>query len=303
MKPNATQKVTREAFLVIGLLAIVIGIAYWAYYTHTLLTKLDSTESDLASSTIAYNINLQQLQDKEAAAEKENQNLLGVLSDAQKKNLDLETTNQNSSKEISSLIKLATTDPELLKKYSKIYFLNENYVPAHLTDIDSTYLIDPTKNIQILSEVYPFLTAMLDDAHNSNVPLLVLSGYRSFEYQTNLKLEYKMTYGTTAANSFSADQGYSEHQLGTALDFTTLDIMGADVSFDKTSAYTWLVANAYRYGFVLSYPKGNSYYVYEPWHWRFVGKALALDLHENNENFYDMDQRSIDAYLLRLFDN
>jgi LAS superfamily LD-carboxypeptidase LdcB len=60
--------------------------------------------------------------------------------------------------------------------------------------------------------------------------------------------------------------------------------------------------HAYIYGFVLSYPKNNGYYVYEPWHWRFVGVKLATDLHNQGKNFYDMDQRTIDTYLLNIFD-
>ena len=52
----------------------------------------------------------------------------------------------------------------------------------------------------------------------------------------------------------------------------------------------------------MSYPKGNSYYVYEPWHWRFVGKELADDLYDENKKFYELDQREIDEYLLKIFD-
>jgi D-alanyl-D-alanine carboxypeptidase len=110
-----------------------------------------------------------------------------------------------------------------------------------------------------------------------------------------------MTYGT-GANKFSADQGYSEHQLGTAVDFTTEEL-GADFSdFEDTDAYQWLLANAHRYGFILSYPKGNKYYIFEPWHWRFVGIRLAEELHATGKYFYDMDQRFIDNYLISIFD-
>jgi D-alanyl-D-alanine carboxypeptidase len=72
--------------------------------------------------------------------------------------------------------------------------------------------------------------------------------------------------------------------------------------FDKTSAYQWMLNNAYKYGFILSYPKNNGYYVFEPWHWRFVGIKLATDLHSQGKNFYDLDQRTIDGYLVSVFD-
>jgi D-alanyl-D-alanine carboxypeptidase len=73
-------------------------------------------------------------------------------------------------------------------------------------------------------------------------------------------------------------------------------------SFDTTDAFLWLTKHAYRYGFVLSYPKDNTYYMYEPWHWRFVGTELADDLHDGGRTFYDMDQRDIDVYLANTFD-
>jgi len=112
-----------------------------------------------------------------------------------------------------------------------------------------------------------------------------------------------MTYGAGTANSFSADQGYSEHQLGTAIDFISSGQGGVLDGFDNTAAYQWMQANAYKYGFILSYPKDNGYYEYEPWHWRFVGVKLATDLHNQGKNFYDLDQRVIDNYLTTVFDD
>lgn len=111
-----------------------------------------------------------------------------------------------------------------------------------------------------------------------------------------------MIYGT-GANAFSADQGYSEHQLGTAVDLTVANQDPVlDIKFDSTAAFAWLTNNAYRFGFILSYPKNNSYYQYEPWHWRFIGIALATRLHSENKYFYDLDQRDINTYLPSIFD-
>jgi D-alanyl-D-alanine carboxypeptidase len=72
--------------------------------------------------------------------------------------------------------------------------------------------------------------------------------------------------------------------------------------FEKTEAYEWLQKNAYNYGFVISYTKNNTYYSFEPWHWRFVGKKLAKKLHKTNKYFYKMDQREIYNYLEYFFD-
>lgn len=203
---------------------------------------------------------------------------------------------------VTDLAKLSATDKELLKKYSKNYFLNEHYVPISLSNIDTKYLSSSSSNFQIHSNVKPFLEAMLLTANSEGVNLRVQSAYRSFGTQSILKSTYAVTYGAGTANKFSADQGYSEHQLGTTLDFTTEATKGALVGFDKTPEYQWLLANAYRFGFVISYPAGNAYYKFEPWHWRFVGIKLATRLHTDNIHFYDLDQRIVDSYLADIFE-
>jgi len=201
---------------------------------------------------------------------------------------------------INTFDKLSKTDPELLIKYSKVYFLNENYSPEKLMLIPTMYVND-AKEEYFHALAFPYLQKLLDDARGSGVEMKIVSGYRSFETQKDLKSKYKVTYGS-GANKFAAEQGYSEHQLGTTVDLTTQKLSTAFDPFDTTTSYFWLLENAYKYGFILSYPKGNSYYVYEPWHWRFVGVELATKLHQDNKNFYDMDQRDINAYLVKIFD-
>ncbi len=202
---------------------------------------------------------------------------------------------------VGTLQKLANTDEELLKKYSKVYFLNENYVPAKLAQIDKMYLSAGATNIQVHAEVWPKLEKLLAEAEKDGIKLRVASAYRSFGTQSTLKNSYTVLYGS-GANSFSADQGYSEHQLGTALDFTTEKLGAGFSAFGSDPAYKWLQENAHRYGFILSYPSGNSYYKFEPWHWRYVGVTLATNLHDDGKHFYDLDQREIDRYLVKLFD-
>ena len=204
---------------------------------------------------------------------------------------------------VGTLNKLSQTDKELLKKYSKVYFLNENYVPAKLTQVDKVYIFDGGgTNFLIHTDVWPHLKMLLDNARSNNLSLLVASAFRSFDIQASLKSEYKVIYGAGTANQFSADQGYSEHQLGTAVDFTTTSAGGTLSKFQTDPAYKWLENNAYKFGFILSYPEKNTYYKFEPWHWRYVGVALAEKLHADNKYFYDLDQREIDAYLIKLFD-
>lgn len=203
---------------------------------------------------------------------------------------------------VGDLDKLSKTDKELLQKYSKVYFLNEHFIPESTSEITREWLYNEQNPKYIHTKVRPFLEEMLADALDDGVKIWVVSAYRSFAEQAYLKGSYTVTYGS-GANAFSADQGYSEHQLGTTLDFTTEGIGGGLVTaFEDTPAFTWLTKNAHKYGFVLSYPENNEYYVYEPWHWRFVGEELAEDLHDAGQSFYDWDQRKINEYLLNIFD-
>lgn len=228
--------------------------------------------------------------------------LSNLLEAEKQKNSSLHSEFENITKQVSTLTKLTTTDEELLKKYSKVYFLNEHYVPLSLSSIDEKYRGPTSANYQISSNVWPYLSALLVSAEGAGLELLVQSAYRSFGAQSMLKANNVMIYGEGTANRFSADQGYSEHQLGTTIDFTTVPLSGSLIGFDKTPEYTWLLENAHRFGFILSYPAGNSYYKYEPWHWRFVGIALATRLYNEGKYFYDMDQRVIDTYLANIFD-
>jgi zinc D-Ala-D-Ala carboxypeptidase len=232
----------------------------------------------------------------------EKEDLEDDLDDEKDRNNEFEEQIEKIGSTVGVLDKLAKTDEELLQKYSKVYFLNEHYIPPKLKEIDKAFIYREGGDPEFIhAEVYPFLKDMLEDALKDGVKLWVVSAFRSFDEQRALKGAYTVTYGS-GANTFSADQGYSEHQLGTTLDFTTENLGGGLTNFESTAAYTWLLENAHKYGFALSYPKDNAYYVFEPWHWRFVGTDLARDLHRDGKFFYDMDQRDIDAYLISIFD-
>lgn len=154
----------------------------------------------------------------------------------------------------------------------------------------------------IHGDILPYLRSMMRAATADGSPLLILSAYRSFGEQSAVKSSYKVTYGA-GANKFSADQGYSEHQLGSTVDFVTPENPSSlTTSFSTTPQYRWLLEHAHEYGFVISYPEGNAHFQFEPWHWRFVGVDLARYLHNDGKYFYDLDQREINAYLARIFD-
>ncbi len=285
----------------IGVAFLLIALAYSGYRYHALDTSFHVAQNDFASTTESLQYSNSELTDKLNASDALVNDLKTLLGVRTQENETASQQVQALGQTVGTLNKLANTDKELLEKYSSVYFLNENYVPASLSAIDAQFLNRPDKSEQFLAGVYPHLLQLLNDAKAQQVPMQVLSAYRSFGTQSALKTSYKITYGAGTANAFSADQGYSEHQLGTALDFTTPSLNGL-TGFEKTTAYSWLQANAYKYGFELSYPKGNKYFVFEPWHWRYVGVELATKLHTDGRNFYDMDQRDIDTYLIKFFD-
>ena len=271
---------------------------YTDYRFNLIQNQLEIINKDNLSTK---NIFQNKIKDLEDVVSGTKSSLTDVLEQEQQKNSLLKDQFSEITNTVGALEKLSTTDPELLKKYSKVYFLNEHYIPISLSDIPADYRSTKSTNFQILSDVLPRFENLVDAGNANGVGVRAQSAYRSFASQYNLKAAYKVTYGV-GANKFSADQGYSEHQLGTAIDLTTVKTNGGLEGFDKTPEYKWLLENAYKYGFVISYPAGNAYYKFEPWHWRFIGVALATKLHDGNMNFYDMDQRIIDSYLANIFD-
>jgi LAS superfamily LD-carboxypeptidase LdcB len=252
-------------------------------------------ERDLASSTIA------ELSERLSLTAEELDGIEDDYRKEKKKNDNFEDQIKEISGTVGVLDKLSKTDKELLQKYSKVYFLNEHYIPEKIVKIEPKYLYNEAVSKSIHGNVEPYLYEMIDDALADGIKIWVVSAYRSYNEQASLKGAYTQTYGS-GANTFSADQGYSEHQLGTAIDFTTEGLGGGLNGFEGTPAYQWMLDNASKYGFTLSYPKGNAYYVFEPWHWRFVGEDLARDLDRADASFYDWEQRKIDEYLISIFD-
>lgn len=255
------------------------------------------------------NESIEQLQSAGARKDEEifklkelNASLEGIIEEEKQRNAQFAQRVEEITGVVQTLEKLRKLDEELLQKYSKVYFLNEHYRPDSLSKIPPWYLSDPDRDQEIHTNVLPYLEKMMTLAKEDGVDMQIVSGYRSFETQAGLKSGYSVVYGS-GANKFSADQGYSEHQLGTALDFTSKkEIGGALTGFEKTKAYVWLKNKAHRFGFVLSYPENNQYYIFEPWHWRFVGVELATKLYDEGKNFYDEDQEAINEFLLKIFD-
>lgn len=115
--------------------------------------------------------------------------------------------------------------------------------------------------------------------------LIVQSGFRSYGSQKTIHDSKVRALGKVKGENLAARPGYSEHQTGLAIDFAAKGVSSLNIGFANTKAGKWLAANAYKYGFVLRYPKGKSAitgYQYEPWHFRYVGVQVATAMHDGN---------------------
>lgn len=299
----ARRNLTLIVLLGLGIVGLGGAIGYLYLETTQLASALEATRTEQHEAFETLTNRLASTTETLRTSLSEQADLIGSIQ------RDQEVTSRSLAREIervtgtvSDLEKLSQVDARLLQKYSKVFFLNEHYEPERLVSIDTEYLSDENRTQRFHAQAWPFLRNLLKAAARDNIELKIVSAYRSFNEQGNIKSGYTVQYGAGTANTFSADQGYSEHQLGTTIDFTTEGLNGGLDGFQDTKAYQWLLKNAYRYGFVLSYPPGNQYYLFEPWHWRFVGVDLANDLRRKKEFFYDWSQRDIDEYLLKLFD-
>ena len=191
--------------------------------------------------------------------------------------------NANLDYEFYTNIKKTDLEKGNLILVNKYYQLDKDYVPEDLVTIEG--------NESAKKEVADAYQQMKQDAAKEGLLLSITSGYRSYETQNIIYNRYKNEHGLEWADSYSARPGHSEHQTGLALDITS-SRSNFD-TFEGTNEFTWLIENAYRYGFILRYPKEKEYitgYHYESWHYRYVGKEMAEKIQKENityEEYYE----------------
>jgi D-alanyl-D-alanine carboxypeptidase len=110
---------------------------------------------------------------------------------------------------------------------------------------------------------------MLTAARDDGIMLLIVSGYRSFEYQASL-IRKKVNAGQSLSEilQVNAAPGFSEHHTGRAVDVASPGSRPLTEEFESSEAFAWLSVNAAQYGFSMSYARDNPEgFIYEPWHW------------------------------------
>ncbi len=145
-------------------------------------------------------------------------------------------------------------------------------------------LIEP--NIEVHNDMRDSLLKMRDEAKKDGIYLVFLSGYRSINLQNEIFYSLKSFRNQEAAERarVSAPPGYSEHSTGFAIDIgdATQRETDFEIEFENTNAFKWLIKNAAKFHFKLSFTKNNKYIDYEPWHWRYEGSIEALKVFESS---------------------
>lgn len=181
-------------------------------------------------------------------------------------------------------------EPEINRDDWRLILVNkQNQVP----DDYNMNLVGISGSIQVDERITSDLADMLDAARRDGVDLVICSAYRSFERQTTLfenKIRKFMKSGMSYMDAYALASysvtvpGTSEHQLGLALDIITSSHMQLNESFENTKAAKWLKEHGPEFGFILRYPKGKEHItgiIYEPWHYRYVGKEHAKAITES----------------------
>ena len=158
------------------------------------------------------------------------------------------------------------------------------HLPYNEVPKDKLILIEPDLEVHI--DMRDSLLNMREEAKKDGIHLVFLSGYRSINLQNDIFYSLKSLRNQEAAERarVSAPPGYSEHSTGFAIDIgdATRRETDFETEFENTKAFKWLVNNAAKFHFKLSFTKDNKYIDYEPWHWRYEGSIEALKVFESS---------------------
>ena len=186
------------------------------------------------------------------------------------------------------------SDDDLHVLVSETYAISRDYQPADLVPLADYFDRDVTLGFpgEIRAIIVEPLLALITDMRAVGLQPQILSGYRSYSAQAAAYSKW-LRAEPERVGILSARPGHSEHQLGTTVDFGSpelAEIVGNPAIefhtyFYLTNEGAWLATNAHRYGFTLSYSRDSfedSGIYFEPWHFRYVGVALATLLYEQD---------------------
>ena len=178
------------------------------------------------------------------------------------------------------LIKNPNDITVLTNKYLQI---PEDYEPNDLVDVPDGYANNTYGQTRLRKEANEAFMKMVDAAKEDGVTFYAESGYRDFEYQQIIYRSYVDEYGQEYANKYAAKPGFSEHELGLAIDIANIWTITT-----KGEEYAWLSKNAHKYGYIIRYKKQweeVTGYAEESWHIRYVGVKTATDVVNKNMSY------------------
>jgi len=181
---------------------------------------------------------------------------------------------------------------------NKDNLLDKNYVPKDLIYTDNNEnnfhnFVDPNQKPAICREVYEHFLELREAMQKVGLDVIVDSGYRSYDYQQAVWDRNVEEKGLDLTKKFVAPPGASEHQTGLAVDVAIMrNGQYIEESTEEDEEIKWLMENAYKFGFILRYPKGKEKITghnFEPWHYRYLGLELAKTIFEQGvtlEEYY-----------------
>ncbi len=167
--------------------------------------------------------------------------------------------------------------------WNLILINKDNYIPSDY----EVELLELSNGEKVDKRIYPELQQMFDDARATGLELFVAQGYRTASEQQLLLIQKQKAYENEGKSQSEAKElaekwvavpGTSEHQLGIAV-----DINADEKKCKPDDVYRWLAENAHKYGFINRYPSDKTEItgiIYEPWHYRYVGKDAAKEIYE-----------------------
>jgi len=168
---------------------------------------------------------------------------------------------------------------------NKIFKLPSDWAPTDLTDIGGRHMMR--------EEAAEHFNMMRDDMLEDGLNLTVVITQRTYSSQQNHYNNAVARQGRASADAGFARPGHSEHQTGLAADVLHRAHSGGLMihqGFENSQQFTWLVENAHNYGFILRYPNGYrnlSGFIFEPWHWRYVGVSIATAMYNEEIALYE----------------
>lgn len=205
----------------------------------------------------------------------------------EKENEDLRTqVSKTEAVEDSASLLSSASENWAIALVNEGHPLDTSYVPAEMTEIESERSVD--------SRIADDLKQMLSDAKDAGLSMYVASAYRSYEKQRevfNNTMQDWISQGYSPLNAYDetkksvAVPGTSEHATGLAVDIISSEYEALDDRQGDTEEQKWLMEHCWEYGFILRYPSDKSdvtNIVYEPWHYRYVGKEAAKEITEQN---------------------